>query len=51
MFLRIVKKSILGNPIQKLLSFATIFLACLLLACMLNITLGVGNQLGKELRN
>lgn len=51
MFLRIVKKSILGNPIQKLLSFATIFLACLLLVCMLNITLGVGNQLGKELRN
>lgn len=51
MFLRIIKKSIFGNLVQKLLSFATIFLACLLLACMLNITLGVGNELTKELRN
>lgn len=51
MFLRIIKKSIFGNLTQKLLSFGTIFLACLLLACMLNITLGVGNELTKELRN
>ncbi|WP_267524069.1 ABC transporter permease [Campylobacter sp. MG1] len=51
MFLRIIKKSIFGNVTQKLLSFATIFLACLLLSCMLNITMGVGNELTKELRN
>ena len=51
MFLRIIKRSIFGNLTQKILSFATIFLACLLLACMLNITLGVGNELTKELRN
>lgn len=51
MFINIVKNSILGNKTQKILSFSTIFLATLLLSCMLNITLGVGNELGKELRN
>lgn len=51
MQIKIVKNSIFKNKIQKFLALMTIFLASLLIATMLNITLGVGNEIAKELRS
>ncbi len=47
----LVKNSIFKNKIQKTLAFLTCFLATLLLCTMLNITLGIGNEVGKQLRS
>lgn len=47
----IIKNSIFKNKIQKSLAFLTCFLATLLLCAMLNITLGIGNEVGKQLRS
>ena len=46
-----IKNSIFKNKIQKSLAFLTCFLATLLLCAMLNITLGIGNEVGKQLRS
>ncbi|TQR60966.1 ABC transporter permease [Campylobacter troglodytis] len=46
-----IKSSIFKNKIQKILVFLTCFLATLLLCAMLNITLGIGNEVGKQLRS
>lgn len=51
MIIKILKSSIKQNLTQKFLAFLTIFLASMLLASMLNITLGIGNELSKELRS
>ncbi|MDR0408036.1 MAG: ABC transporter permease [Campylobacteraceae bacterium] len=48
---KIIKSAIFGNKTQKLLAFFTILLASMLISCMLNITLGIGDKLAKELRN
>ncbi|MDR1461283.1 MAG: ABC transporter permease [Campylobacteraceae bacterium] len=48
---KIIKSAIFGNKTQKLLAFFTIFLASMLISSMLNITLGIGDKLAKELRN
>ena len=50
MLAKIIKSSIKGNKTQKFLAFLTIFLASLLISAMLNITLGIGNEISKELR-
>ena len=50
MLVKIIKSSIKGNKTQKFLAFLTIFLASLLISAMLNITLGIGNEISKELR-
>lgn len=47
----LIKNSIFKNKIQKALAFLTCFLATLLLCAMLNITLGIGNEVGKQLRS
>ena len=47
----LIKNSIFKNKIQKALAFLTCFLATLLLCTMLNITLGIGNEVGKQLRS
>ncbi len=46
-----IKNSIFKNKIQKSLAFLTCFLATLLLCAMLNITLSIGNEVGKQLRS
>lgn len=51
MTLHLIKKSISGSRFQKILSFTTIFASALLLSCMLNITLGISNQIAKDLRS
>lgn len=51
MFFRIIKSSILNSKDSKFLAFLTIFLSVLLIACMLNITLNIGNKVAKELRS
>lgn len=51
MNLTIIRKSIGGNKFQKTLSLLTIILATLLLSAMLNITLGIGNEVARELRS
>ncbi len=51
MELRIIKGAIIGNKIQKSLAFLTIFLASMLIATILNLTLGIGDQVAKELRS
>lgn len=48
---RIIKGAIWGNKTQKGLAFLTIFLASSLIAAMLNLTLGVGDKIAKELRS
>jgi putative ABC transport system permease protein len=48
---KIIKSAIFGNKTQKLLAFFTIFLASMLISAMLNITLGIGDKMAKELRN
>ena len=50
MIAKILKSSIKGNKSHKFLAFLTIFLATLLMSAMLNITLGIGNEISKELR-
>ncbi|KGI56113.1 ABC transporter permease [Campylobacter sp. MIT 97-5078] len=51
MLLKMIKNSIFKNKTQKILVFLSCFLASLLLASMLNITLSIGNELSKELRS
>lgn len=51
MFFSIVKNSIFRSKTQKLLAFITIFLSTALVACMLNITLKIGDQIATELRS
>jgi putative ABC transport system permease protein len=48
---KILKSSLIGNKTQKLLAFLTIFLASALISSMLNITLGIGDKVAKELRS
>ncbi len=48
---KLIRKSIRGSRFQKLLSLVTIVSSTLLLSCMLNITLGIGNQISKDLRS
>lgn len=50
MQLRMIKSSITGSKVQKTMAFITILLAALLIACMLNITLKIGDQVANELR-
>ncbi|OUT10053.1 ABC transporter permease [Campylobacter concisus] len=50
MQLRMIKSSITGSKVQKTMAFITILLAALLIACMLNITLKIGDQVATELR-
>lgn len=50
MTLNIIRKSIGGSRFQKILSLVTIIVSTLLISCMLNITLGIGNQVAKDLR-
>ena len=51
MTLNIIRKSIGGSRFQKILSLVTIIVSTLLISCMLNITLGIGNQVAKDLRS
>ncbi len=51
MFFRILKASIKGGRESKTLAFLTIFLAVSLIACMLNLTLSIGDEVAKELRS
>ena len=48
---KIVQKSFKGNKTQKVLTFFTITLASILISTMLNITLGISNEVTKELRS
>mgnify|MGYP000946106679 FL=1 len=50
MQLRMIKSSITGSKVQKRMAFITILLATVLIACMLNITLKIGDQVASELR-
>ena len=50
MQLRLIKSSITGSKVQKGMAFITILLATVLIACMLNITLKIGDQIASELR-
>lgn len=51
MTLQIIRKSFQGSRFQKVLAFVTIIASSLLISCMLNITLGIGNQIAKDLRS
>ncbi|MCD8213312.1 MAG: ABC transporter permease, partial [Campylobacter sp.] len=51
MQLRLIKSSITGSKVQKTMAFVTILLATVLVACMLNITLKIGDQIAGELRS
>lgn len=51
MFFRIIKSSIFGSRDSKILAFITIFLSALLISCMLNITLKIGDEVAKQLRS
>lgn len=51
MFLRIVLASLKQNKDSRFLSFLTIFLSVMLTACMLNITLKIGDEIAKQLRS
>ena len=51
MTLNLIRKSIGGSRFQKILSLVTIVASTLLISCMLNITLGIGNQIAKDLRS
>ncbi len=51
MTLQIIRKSIGGSRFQKILALVTIIASSLLISCMLNITLGIGNQIAKDLRS
>lgn len=50
MTLQIIRKSFQGSRFQKVLALVTIIASSLLISCMLNITLGIGNQIAKDLR-
>ena len=51
MFFRIIKASILNSKDNKILAFLTILLSVSLIACMLNVTLKIGDEVAKELRS
>ncbi|RAZ61510.1 ABC transporter permease [Campylobacter hyointestinalis] len=51
MFIKIISSSILHSQGSKILAFLTIFLSVTLIACMLNITLNIGDQVARELRS
>ena len=51
MELKLLKSALLGNKTHKMLAFLTIFLASMLVASMLNITLGIGDKVAQELRS
>lgn len=51
MFIMIISSSILHSQGSKMLAFLTIFLSVTLIACMLNITLNIGDQVARELRS
>lgn len=51
MTLNLIRKSLGGSRFQKVLSLVTIIASTLLISCMLNITLGIGNQIAKDLRS
>ncbi|CUU68581.1 ABC transporter permease [Campylobacter hyointestinalis] len=51
MFIKIISSSILHSQGSKMLAFLTIFLSVTLIACMLNITLNIGDQVALELRS
>ncbi|MBP3207179.1 MAG: ABC transporter permease [Campylobacter sp.] len=51
MFFRIIRASILNSKDNKILAFLTILLGVSLIACMLNITLKIGDEVAKELRS
>ncbi|TWO20853.1 ABC transporter permease [Campylobacter hyointestinalis] len=51
MFIKIISSSILHSQGSKMLVFLTIFLSVTLIACMLNITLNIGDQVARELRS
>lgn len=51
MFIKIISSSILHSQGSKMLAFLTIFLSITLIACMLNITLNIGDQVARELRS
>lgn len=51
MTFQIIRKSIGGSKFQKILALVTIIASTLLISCMLNITLGIGNQISKDLRS
>lgn len=50
MQLQLIKSSITGSRVQKMMAFVTVGLATLLIACMLNITLKIGDEVAGELR-
>jgi len=47
----LLKSALWGNKTQKMLAFLTIFLVSILVASMLNITLGIGDKVALELRS
>ena len=51
MFLRIILASLKQNKDNRFLAFLTIFLSVMLIACMLIITLKIGNEIAKQLRS
>ncbi len=51
MTLNLIRKSLGGSRFQKVLALVTIIASSLLISCMLNITLGIGNQIAKDLRS
>ena len=51
MFLRIILASLKQNKDNRFLASLTIFLSVMLIACMLNITLKIGNEIAKQLRS
>lgn len=51
MFFKIIKSSVFNSKDSKFLAFVTIFLSVALIACMLNITLKIGDEVAKELRS
>ncbi len=51
MLIKMIKSSIFKNKTQKALAFLTCFLASSLICTMLNITLSIGNEITKDLRN
>ena len=51
MNIRFIIASLTGNRFQKALMLLTFILSTMLLSAMLNITLGIGNEVAKELRS
>lgn len=46
-----IKSSLYGQKTQKIMAFVTISLATILISCMLNITLKIGDEVSNELRS